>query len=153
MSLDSIDRVIHNKKVAKKKTNDQSSNVQMYNSTIGKGSTHDSNVNSTNDTNDEGSQAFKKDHRQKRKDIEIDQYIMRLVHEGLVPHGYRRYHCKAIYTIGLERYHMIILDIRHAVECGKNGSGKPINNPGALLSYKVKGTLQLHAKEQWQREA
>lgn len=152
MALDSIGNIIHKEKEAKRKTKDQLSIVQLNNSTIGKDSTVDSEVNSTIDTIGEGSQATIPGYIQKRKDIEIDQYIMGLMSDGLIPQSYRRYHCKAIYTIGIERYNMIVIDVRDAVMSGKSGTSKPINNPAALLAYKVKGTLQLHAKQQWMRE-
>lgn len=127
--------------------------VQMNICTDGKGSTVDSLVKRTMDTKGKRSQATTPQYIQQRKDIEIDQYIFELITQGLVDQKWKRYHCDCIYKIGIERYNSVVLDVREAVLCGKEGRGKLINSPAALLSYKLKGTMQLHYKQQFMREA
>lgn len=143
----SAGRVFHKEESSKEEnTKEHLSSVQLYRSTDGKGSTDDSVVNSTMDTKDRRSQAQR--NTRLRQDIEIDEYLFSLINEGLVNFKFKAWHARCIYTLGIERYNSVLLDIRDAVSRGKQGSGKPISNPAALFAYKLKGTMQLHAKNQ-----
>lgn len=153
MALDSLNDIIHKeeKEPKRRNTKDHMTNVQMDICTD-EGSTHDSLVKRTMDTKDISSQATTPQHIQARKDIEIDQYIFELITQGLVSHQFKAYHCKVIYAIGLDRYNVLVLDVRDAVSRGKEGTGRRVENPAALLSYKAQGAMQLHFKRQWVRE-
>lgn len=152
--MNSARDIIHKeeKEAKRRNTEDQLTNVQMDRCTD-EGSTNDSLVKRTNDTIGRRSQASMPSHVQSRKDIEIDQYLFELISQGLVSIKFKAWHCRAIYTIGLERYNAVVLDVREAVLRGKEGSGRRIDNPAALLSYKMKGTLQYHAKQAYYRES
>jgi hypothetical protein len=137
------------KKKQKENTKEHLSIVHMYNSTIGKGSTEDSKVNSTNDTKGKRSQDPARPKRL-QLDIEIDHYLLSLLNEGFIADQWRAWHAGAIYKLGFERYHATVLDVRRAKEdCDSQGKKCDIMR---LLAYKIKGRLELHAKEQLQRE-
>jgi hypothetical protein len=154
MATDSIRQVIHKKrKEAKEKnTKEHLSNVQMNICTNGKGSTQESIVNSTNDTNDASGQDIPPSFVQQRKDIELDYYLHGLIAEGLVDRKFMAWHCRAVGVLTLYRYNLIVLNVREAVQRGQDGRGKPIRQPAYLLSSKVKGMLQLEAKHQFYSE-
>ena len=149
--MDSVRSVIHKKKEAKKNTKEHMSHDHMNNRT-NEGSTQDSVVNSTNETNVKRSQDTTPRYALQRKHVEIDQYLFNLIEEGLIVLQYKAWHAKCIYTLGLERYNCVVLDVREAVLRGKEGSGKVINSPAALLGYNLKGLMQLHARNKFYRE-
>ena len=152
--MDSIGKIIHNEKKEPKKRNTevQLSTVLLDNSTT-EGITKDSIVNRTKDAEDNRGQDNSTTYnRRQRKHIEIDQYVFSLIDEGLVAMSYKPWHCKVIYTIGLERYNTVVLELRGSIERGKTGHGKRIDNPKAMLAYILKGHMQLHAMHQFTRE-
>jgi hypothetical protein len=157
MTLDGhrgTDKLIHNEKKEPKKRNtkEHMTNGQMDKWT-NEGSTNGTEVNRTYDTIDKrGSQDIIPLNVRSRKHVEIDEYLFNLVEEGLVDYQYKAWHCKCIYTLGLERYNSIVLDIREAIVRGKEGSGKVVATPKALFGYQLKGHMQLHAKRKFMRE-
>jgi hypothetical protein len=143
--------VFHKEKSTKKEnTKGQLPIGQLYNRTIGEGSTPDTKVNSINDTIDNSSQDPER-HKRQRKASEIDDYLFSLVMDGLVAEDFISWHAYCLYTLGHERYHAVVLDLRRSVERGQL-SGKIVTSPMKLFAYKLKGRLQLHARQQFYRE-
>lgn len=154
MALDSLNDVFHKeeKEAKRRKTKGHMPYDHMDNSTNGKGSTQDSIVNGTNDTNGDKSQHIPPSFVQQRKDIELDYYMHSLVIEGLVDFEFVSWHCGAVNTLGMYRYNLIVLKVRRAVAAGREGRARPIRQPAHLFAGKVKGALQLHAREQFYSE-
>lgn len=74
-----------------------------------------------------------------RKNQEIDEYLLPLLMEGMIAEDYWKFHTKAIYTLGLDRYNQLVIESRE----GKS--------PQKLLAWKVKGAIELHFKKQLYR--
>lgn len=74
-----------------------------------------------------------------RKNQEIDEYLLPLLMQGLISEDYWKFHTKAIYTLGLEKYNQLVIESRE----GKQ--------PQKLLAWKVKGAIELHYKKQLYR--
>lgn len=149
--MDSVRSLIHKKKEAKKNTEGHMANDHM-DSRPYEGSTKDTRVNSTKDTKGKRNQATTPRYVQQRKHVEIDQYLFNLITDGLINPQYKAWHAKCIYTLGWERYNAVVLDVRESILRGKEGSGRVVDQPAALLGYKMKGLMQLHAREKYYRE-
>lgn len=72
-----------------------------------------------------------------RKNAELDQYLLSLLMEGIIDEAFWKWHAKAIHTLGLSTYNRIVIVARDG------------DHPTKLLSYMVKGALQLKAKQQF----
>jgi hypothetical protein len=152
--MNRLEDVIHKEEKESKRRNTKGQLPYVHKDirTNGKGSTHDSQVNSTIDTKGDTSQGEPPSFVQSRKDVELDYYMHSLVIEGLIDFDFVSWHCGAYGTLGAQRYNMLVLKVRRAVAAGKEGRAKPIRLPAHLLSGKVKGALQLHAREQYYSE-
>lgn len=75
-----------------------------------------------------------------RRNAEIDDFLIALLMEGVIDEAYWKFHTKCIYTIGLDKYNMLLVEAR---------SGRNVKH---LLAFKLKGAMELHFKKQLYRE-
>jgi hypothetical protein len=80
-------------------------------------------------------------HVASRKNAELDQYLLSLLMEDIIDEAFWKWHAKAIHTLGLSKYNRIVIVARDG------------DHPKRLLSYMVKGALQLQAKNRFLDEA
>lgn len=67
-----------------------------------------------------------------RRNAEIDQYLYRLIMEGLIDINYMSWHAKCIYVMGMLQYNAFVIMARR----GKN--------PPGLLASKLKTAMDYH---------
>lgn len=72
-----------------------------------------------------------------RKNSEIDKFLEQLLIENIINLEYKPFHAKAVHLLGLEECRKIYLNV----------IGYP--TPSKLYSFKVKGAMQLHYKQQY----
>lgn len=77
------------------------------------------------------------------KTLEIDDYLFKLVMEGLLDEDFIPYGAKACYTLGLQRVNAIVLQVRDAKCDPAKGQSKT-----KLLAWKLNGAIQLFYKRQ-----
>lgn len=75
---------------------------------------------------------------------EIDAYLYGLASEGLVNLAFNGWYAKVIHTLGLQRVNMIVVNVRQTQKC---------TSPQKLLSYKLKGALNVHFKAVYEAES
>lgn len=75
-----------------------------------------------------------------RKNAEIDEYLIGLVMEGIVDENYWKFHTKAVYLLGLDKYNQMVIEARDG------------RKPQNLLAFKIKGAIELHYKRKLYRE-
>ena len=66
----------------------------------------------------------------------IDEILLGFLMEDLIDEAYWSYHTKCMYTLGIERYVMLV----NAARSGRN--------PKHLLAYKLKSSMEFEAKKQ-----
>lgn len=89
---------------------------------------------------DQSESALGKAERRSRaiKTLEVDDYLIQLVCEGLLDEGFIPYFAKVCYTIGLQKVNMLVNNVR--------GDDKA-RDKKKLLAWKMNGALQLHHKK------
>lgn len=78
--------------------------------------------------------------RTQLKNFEIDQYLYLLINEGMIDENYIPFYAKACHTLGIPTVNRLKIN-------AVNGQYKQ-----KLFAYKVKGALQLHFKQEFERE-
>jgi hypothetical protein len=74
-----------------------------------------------------------------RKNSEIDHFLFKLMELGLINEQYWAFHAKAIHTLGVQFCNRLAIN-------ALNGK-----TPQQLYAVKIKGALQVHYKEQFDR--
>jgi hypothetical protein len=90
---------------------------------------------------DDSPQAKAERRSQSIKALEIDDYVMNLVMEGLVAEDYFQRAAHVCTVLGLQRVNYFVLQARQAVCDPKKGQSKQ-----KLLAWKMNGAMQLHYK-------
>lgn len=143
---DSIAKIIHKKKEAKKKQKVKglSSVGQLSNRTIGEGSTQQSNTQMSKVTEVEGQQYNREQSASRTRNqiinIQIDELLFNWCCEGLISEDYMAYYAKACHTLGLDYVNRLAINSR---------TGR---NPQGLFAVKVKGAMSLHFKRKFYEE-
>jgi hypothetical protein len=73
-----------------------------------------------------------------RSNAEIDEFLHNLLMEDMINDEYWNFHAKAVHTLGIARCNRLAINAR-------NGYNKQ-----SLYATKIKGALQLHAKQQFE---
>ena len=140
---ESVGKVIHNKKEAKKKqeANSLSPKDLLTNRTIGEGSTEYINRQMSDAPEGEGQQDNRSDKpsrtRNQIKNFQIDELLYGMIDEGLIDAKYMGFFAKACHQLGTQKVNMIAINSRNGL------------TPQKLFAYKIKGALSLHYKRQF----
>ncbi len=86
---------------------------------------------------DQSAQAKAERRARSIKAQEIDDYVFRLVIEGLVSEDYQPFMASACTLLGLQRVNHIVIQVKQ---------GQNIREPQRLLAWKIKAAVQLHHK-------
>lgn len=140
---ESIQKVIHNKKEAKKKQKAKDLkpiDLKTYR-TIGEGSTQSHSTQEPKapevevplDNRTTGASRT----RNQIKNFQIDELLYGLVAESLIDQKYLSYFAKACHQLGIDKVNMIAINSRDGL------------SPQKLFAYKIKGALSLHYKREY----
>lgn len=139
---ESIETIFHKKKEAKKKlkAKGQLPVGPLDNSTIGLG------YHSRQEVKEQGSvelpdnrQSDVERTRNQLKNFEIDEYLNQLIMEQMIDERFVPFYAKACHTLGIQTVNRLKIN-------SVNG-----NNRQKLFAYKVKGAMQLHFKQEFER--
>lgn len=142
---ESIAKVIHNKKEAKKKQKANSLKpIDLKdNRTIGEGSTEYINSQMSDAPEVEGLSDNRSDKpsrtRNQIKNFQIDELLYGMIDEGLIDPKYMGFFAKACHQLGTSKVNMIAINSRNGL------------TPQKLFAYKIKGALSLHYKREYNK--
>lgn len=138
---ESLSEVIHKKEAKKLKAKGLSPVVPMDNSTIGLGyHSRQEPVAPEVEGQQDNRQAKVARTRNQLKNFEIDEYLYELINQGMIDERFVPFYAKACHVLGIQTINRLKVN-------AFNG-----NNPQKLFAYKVKGALQLHYKQEFERE-
>lgn len=139
---DPLDQVIHKESNQRKlKAKGLSPIVPMANSPIGLGyhSRQEAAEQGSIDQLDNRQNSQLRTHNQ-LKNFQIDEYLYELINENMIDERFKPFFAKACHVLGIQTINRLKVN-------AYNGNDKQ-----KLFAYKVKGALQLHYKQEFERE-
>lgn len=78
--------------------------------------------------------------RNQLKNFEIDEYLFQLINEGMIDERFVPFYAKACHVLGIQTINRLKINAFNGKDRQK------------LFAYKVKGAMQLHYKQEFERE-